>query len=96
MRVSTTEELFKLLNLLHHSANAKSKQDTVSGLEFSPISIQQNYLVSGGWDNKVSCWEVQMMGNNFQALPKAQTSHNEPVLDVAWSDVSANQADRFT
>ena len=29
-----------------------------------------------------------MMGTNFQAIPKAQTSHTEPVLDVAWSDVS--------
>lgn len=63
-------------------------EDSVSGLEFSPISIQQNYLVSGSWDNKVSCWEVQQMGNTFQSIPKAQTSHNEPVLDVAWSDVS--------
>lgn len=55
-------------------AVSQPPEDSVSGLEFSPMSVQQNYLVAGSWDGKVSCWEIQMMGN-FQSIPKAQTSH---------------------
>lgn len=61
--------------------------DTISSLSFSPATLPQNYLIAGSWDNKISCWEIQMMGNNFQSIPKAQQSHSGPVLDVAWSDV---------
>lgn len=75
-------------NKTNDHALPQPPEDSVSGLEFSPISVQQNYLVSGSWDNKVRCWEIQMIGNNIQSAAKAETSHNEPVLDVAWSDVS--------
>ena len=34
---------------------------------------------------QVRCWEVQQTG---QTVPKAEQSHTQPVLDVAWSDVS--------
>lgn len=28
------------------------------------------------------------MSQNGQAVPKAEQSHQQPILDVAWSDVS--------
>ncbi|XP_076317647.1 ribonucleic acid export 1 [Tachypleus tridentatus] len=57
--------------------------DSVSSLAFSPASIQMNFLIAGSWDNQVRCWEVQ---NTGQTIPKAQQTHQGPVLDVAWSD----------
>lgn len=29
-------------------------EDSVSALEFSPPTLQQNFLIAGGWDNSVS------------------------------------------
>ena len=29
-------------------------EDTIQALEFSPPSLQQNFLIAGGWDNSVS------------------------------------------
>ncbi|KAG1715060.1 mRNA export factor [Nymphon striatum] len=57
--------------------------DSVSCLSFSPATVPQNFLIAGSWDNNVRCWEVQ---NTGQTIPKAQQSHQGPVLDVAWSD----------
>ncbi|XP_022650419.1 mRNA export factor-like [Varroa jacobsoni] len=57
--------------------------DTIAGLAFSPASLTQNFLVSGSWDNQLRCWEVHQNG---QSVPKAQQSHQGPVLDIAWSD----------
>lgn len=62
---------------------ASPPDDAVSGLAFSPPSLSQNFLVSGSWDNQLRCWEVHQSG---QSIPKAQQSHQGPVLDVAWSD----------
>jgi mRNA export factor len=82
-----------LINNSNNQAQAKDTEvvsppeDTVSSLAFSPATLPQNYLIAGSWDNKISCWEIQMMGSNFQSVPKAQQSHSGPVLDVAWSDV---------
>lgn len=28
--------------------------DTISSLEFSPATLQQNFLIAGSWDNSVS------------------------------------------
>ncbi|XP_077495628.1 ribonucleic acid export 1 [Amblyomma americanum] len=57
--------------------------DSISSLAFSPASLQQNFLVAGSWDNQIRCWEVQSTG---QTIPKAQQTHQGPILDVAWSD----------
>lgn len=53
--------------------------DGVSCLAFSPTS---NLLIAGSWDNQVRCWDVQ---SNGQAVPKAATSHESPVLCAAWA-----------
>lgn len=39
--------------------------------------------------SQIRCWEVQSTG---QTIPKAQQTHQGPVLDVAWSDVSLKAA----
>ncbi|KAG0417882.1 hypothetical protein HPB47_005286 [Ixodes persulcatus] len=57
--------------------------DSISSLAFSPASLPQNFLIAGSWDNQIRCWEVQSTG---QTIPKAQQTHQGPVLDVAWSD----------
>lgn len=67
--------------------------DTVAGLAFSPASLPQNFLVSGSWDNQLRCWEVHQNG---QSVPKAQQSHQGPVLDIAWSDDGSKVSDVHT
>jgi len=62
---------------------ANPSDDSISSLAFSPASIQQNYLVSGSWDNNVRCWEIDNSGNS---MPKAQQTMGGPVLDVCWHD----------
>ncbi|CAG0886452.1 unnamed protein product [Cyprideis torosa] len=57
--------------------------DTVSCMEFSPPTLQQNFLVAGSWANDIRCWEVQQSG---QTVPKDQKTHAGPVLDACWSD----------
>lgn len=61
-------------------------EDSVSSMSFSPPSLQQTYLIAGSWDSKVTCWEIQATGTTWQTVPKVQTSHPAPVLDVCWSD----------
>ncbi|KAH6922993.1 hypothetical protein HPB50_020497 [Hyalomma asiaticum] len=58
-------------------------EDSISSMAFSPASLPQNFLVAGSWDNQIRCWEVQSTG---QTIPKAQQTHQGPILDVAWSD----------
>ena len=53
--------------------------DGISCIAWSPT---HNFLVAGSWDNQIRCWDVQMSG---QAVPKAATSHDAPVLCAAWS-----------
>lgn len=69
---------------------ASAPSDSISALAFSPLSLPQNYLIAGSWDNSLRCWEVHSNGaqQNWQTIPKAQQTHQAPVLDVAWSDVS--------
>lgn len=62
--------------------------DSISALTFSPPSLQQNFLVSGSWDNVIRCWEVSGAVGAWQTIPKAQQTHAGPVLDVRFSDVS--------
>ena len=35
---------------------ANPSDDSISSLAFSPATIQQNFLVSGAWDNNVRYW----------------------------------------
>jgi len=58
--------------------------DGIQDLAWSPTG---NVLVSGSWDNYVRCWEVQQQGNQFNAVAKAQISHEGPVLCTAFSGV---------
>ena len=53
--------------------------DGISSLKFSPVA---NHLIATSWDNQVRCWEVQPTG---QSVPKASTSHEQPVLCADWS-----------
>lgn len=58
--------------------------DTVSAMEFSPATMQQNFLIAGSWDSSVRCWEVEQTG---KTVPKSMKTMGGPVLDVCWSDV---------
>ncbi|DBA05081.1 TPA: hypothetical protein N0F65_000769 [Lagenidium giganteum] len=60
----------------------QSINDGIQDLSWSPSS---NVLVSGSWDNHVRCWEVQANGTAFNAVPKAQITHDGPVLCTAFS-----------
>jgi len=57
--------------------------DSISSMEFSPSTLQQNYLISGSWDFSVRCWEVEQTG---KTIPKSMKNMGCPVLDVCWSD----------
>ena len=59
--------------------------DTVSAMEFSPATIQQNFLIAGSWDSSVRCWEIEASG---KTIPKSMKTMGGPVLDVCWTDVS--------
>lgn len=63
---------------------ASPPEDTVSAMEFSPASLQQNFLIAGGWDSSVRCWEVEQTG---KTVPKQMKTMGGPVLDVCWTDV---------
>uniref|UniRef100_A0A1B0GDN8 Uncharacterized protein n=1 Tax=Glossina morsitans morsitans TaxID=37546 RepID=A0A1B0GDN8_GLOMM len=58
-------------------------EDSVSALEFSPATVQQNFLIAGSWDSSVRCWEVEQTG---KTVPKSMKTMSGPVLDVCWSD----------
>lgn len=64
---------------------AAPPEDTVSAMEFSPASLQQNFLIAGSWDSSVRCWEVEASG---KTIPKSMKTMGGPVLDVCWTDVS--------
>uniref|UniRef100_A0A336N8Z7 CSON009382 protein n=1 Tax=Culicoides sonorensis TaxID=179676 RepID=A0A336N8Z7_CULSO len=57
--------------------------DSISALEFSPATLQQNFLISGSWDFSVRCWEVEQTG---KTNPKSMKNLGCPVLDVCWAD----------
>jgi mRNA export factor len=58
-------------------------EDTISSMEFSPATLQQNFLIAGSWDSSVRCWEVQQTG---QTNPKSMKTVGGPVLDICWQD----------
>uniref|UniRef100_T1H0D9 Uncharacterized protein n=1 Tax=Megaselia scalaris TaxID=36166 RepID=T1H0D9_MEGSC len=58
-------------------------EDTVSALEFSPPTLQQNFLIAGGWDNSIRCWEVDQNG---KTIPKSMKQAGGPILDACWID----------
>jgi len=76
-----------LHNPMKDSEVMSSPDDSIAALAFSPPSLPQNYLIAGSWDNQVRCWEIQPLQQGWQSIPKAQQTHQGPVLDVAWSDV---------
>lgn len=59
--------------------------DTVSAMEFSPATLQQNFLLAGSWDSSVRLWEVESSG---KTIPKQMQTMGGSVLDVCWADVS--------
>lgn len=59
--------------------------DTVSAMEFSPMTLQQNFLLAGSWDSSVRLWEVESTG---KTVPKQMQTMGGAVLDVCWADVS--------
>lgn len=60
---------------------------TVSAMEFSPMALQQNFLLAGSWDSSVRLWEVESTG---KTVPKQMQTMGGAVLDVCWADVSKN------
>lgn len=58
-------------------------EDSVSALEFSPATMQQNFLIAGSWDCSIRCWEVEQSG---KTVPKSMKTMGGPVLDVSWAD----------
>lgn len=58
--------------------------DTVSAMEFSPMALQQNFLLAGSWDSSVRLWEVEQSG---KTVPKQMHTMGGAVLDVCWTDV---------
>lgn len=59
---------------------------TVLALEFSPESLNNDYLVAGGYDSHLRLWEVYEDGTADVISLK---SMDASVLDVSWSDVRA-------
>jgi len=57
--------------------------DSVSAMAFSPACVPTTLLIASSWDSNVRCWEVKEDGST---VPKAQQTHQGPILDVAWSD----------
>lgn len=79
-------------NVMKDGEVVSPPDDSISALAFSPV-LQQNYLVAGSWDNQIRCWEITgstgaASTTTFQSIPRAQQTHQGPVLDVAWTDVS--------
>lgn len=87
-----TQNLIANHNPMKDFEVASPPEDSTSALAFSPPALPQNYLIAGSWDNQVRCWEIQQVTGGaqpaWQSIPKAQQSHQGPVLDVAWSDVN--------
>uniref|UniRef100_A0A1B0AIA7 Uncharacterized protein n=1 Tax=Glossina pallidipes TaxID=7398 RepID=A0A1B0AIA7_GLOPL len=70
-------------NPMHDFEVVTPPKDSVSALEFSPATVQQNFLIAGSWDSSVRCWEVEQTG---KTVPKSMKTMGGPVLDVCWSD----------
>jgi len=62
---------------------ANAATDGISCVQWSPTA---NFLAVGSWDHQIRVWDVQASG---QAVPKAATSHDAPVLCAAWSSDGA-------
>lgn len=65
--------------------------DTVAALAFSPQrpnpQMAADFIVSGTWNNTVSCYQVaKQMNNQYKGELKASHQHQSAVLDVCWSD----------
>lgn len=57
---------------------------SVSSLSFSP---EADFLVATSWDNGVRCWEIKLDSKSgFSSTPKAEISHEQPVLCSTWKD----------
>ena len=62
---------------------ANAATDGISCVTWSPTA---NFLAVASWDHQIRVWDVQASG---QAVPKAATSHDGPVLCAAWSSDGA-------
>lgn len=61
--------------------------DTVAALAFSPQRLQNDFIVSGTWANTVNCYQVaKALDGQYKGELKASHQHQNPVLDVCWSD----------
>lgn len=69
-------------NPMNDFAVASPPGDSISALEFSPSTVQTNFLLASSWDNSVRFWEVAQNGTT---VPKSMKTMGEPVLDVCWS-----------
>ena len=58
---------------------ASPPDDSVSAIKFSP---KGNFFIASSWSNDVRCWEI----TSNAAVPKAQQTHQGPVLDCCWHD----------
>ena len=63
---------------------ANAATDGISCVTWSPTA---NFLAVGSWDHQIRVWDVQT--SSGQAVPKAATSHDGPVLCAAWSSDGA-------
>ena len=83
-----TSNLIQNHNPMKDFEVGNAPDDSIAALAFSPPALPINYLIAGSWDNQIRCWEINQVNQGWQSVPKAQQSHQGPVLDVAWSDVS--------
>ena len=63
---------------------ANAATDGISCVTWSPTA---NFLAVASWDHQIRVWDVQT--SSGQAVPKAATSHDGPVLCAAWSSDGA-------
>merc|ERR1712165_581529 len=58
--------------------------DTVSQLKFCPkVQNGQTFFCACSWANDIRLWEFNT--NDGKATPKAQQTHQQPILDCCWS-----------
>eukprot|EP01059_Diplonema_ambulator_P006087 TRINITY_DN15864_c0_g1_i1.p1 TRINITY_DN15864_c0_g1~~TRINITY_DN15864_c0_g1_i1.p1 ORF type:complete len:350 (+),score=59.27 TRINITY_DN15864_c0_g1_i1:53-1102(+) len=68
---------------------AQGPSETISSIAWSPQQLMaqgKNLLVAGSWDKTVRVWDVQKsMQGTVQGMPRASTTNDQPVFDVALS-----------
>uniref|UniRef100_A0A1A9X2T1 Uncharacterized protein n=1 Tax=Glossina brevipalpis TaxID=37001 RepID=A0A1A9X2T1_9MUSC len=65
-KTTELEEPTPRTTMLNNFVTLKSTLlDSVSALEFSPATVQRNFLIAGNWDSSIRCWEVEQTGINL-------------------------------